>query len=312
MSAAPKVGAGSAWGWGIVIGIALSWAVLLRPEQGLLAVAVVPAMCWVVWTARGKGLRRWMPVVVVCGMVAAPLTVWVLRNWRVFHVVQPLAPRSAMDPGEQAPVGFERWFRTWGIDFVSTMDVYWNYDGAQISMHDVPPRAFDSDAQRTETAALLAAYNKSPNASPEWNAAFGKIADERVRAHPLAYWVGLPVAREADMWLRPRTELMDAPLEWWDVRGHPGASAWEIAYGALDVALLAAACAGLWWRRREFFGAGAVSWAMVAFVALRCALLLTMDNSEPRYTLECFPVVFVLAGLWFATRRGMPAPRKKV
>jgi hypothetical protein len=35
---------------------------------------------------------------------------------------------------------------------------------------------------------------------------------------------------------------------------------------------------------------------------MRCALLLTIDNSEPRYVLECFPVVMVMAG--FALARG--------
>ena len=39
---------------------------------------------------------------------------------------------------------------------------------------------------------------------------------------------------------------------------------------------------------------------MLGFVALRCALLLTLDNSEPRYTLECFPVVIVLAAVLLA------------
>jgi len=34
-------------------------------------------------------------------------------------------------------------------------------------------------------------------------------------------------------------------------------------------------------------------------VALRCGLLLTLDNSEPRYTLELFPVLFVWgAAVW--------------
>jgi hypothetical protein len=38
---------------------------------------------------------------------------------------------------------------------------------------------------------------------------------------------------------------------------------------------------------------------MVATVALRSALLLTLDNSEPRYTLEFFPVLIVLgSSLW--------------
>jgi hypothetical protein len=64
--------------------------------------------------------------------------------------------------------------------------------------------------------------------------------------------------------------------------------------GALNVFYLGMACIGVWmWRRRG----GVVVWSMVAFVALRCALLLTIDNSEPRYTMECYPVVIALAGI---------------
>jgi hypothetical protein len=42
---------------------------------------------------------------------------------------------------------------------------------------------------------------------------------------------------------------------------------------------------------------------MLAFVLLRCALLLTLDAPEPRYTLECFPVVIALAGVALGGRR---------
>ena len=66
---------------------------------------------------------------------------------------------------------------------------------------------------------------------------------------------------------------------------------------ALNLAYLVLAGVGLVaWRRR---GWGALAWSMVGFVALRCALLLTLDNSEPRYTLELFPVLFVWgAAVW--------------
>jgi hypothetical protein len=38
---------------------------------------------------------------VVCVLLAlAPFAVWTARNWRVFHVFEPLAPRLATDPGE--------------------------------------------------------------------------------------------------------------------------------------------------------------------------------------------------------------------
>jgi hypothetical protein len=36
-------------------------------------------------------------------------------------------------------------------------------------------------------------------------------------------------------------------------------------------------------------------WAMGATIVLRCLLLLTIDNSEPRYTLEFYPVLVVMA-----------------
>jgi hypothetical protein len=36
---------------------------------------------------------------------------------------------------------------------------------------------------------------------------------------------------------------------------------------------------------------------MLAYMALRSALLLTVEAPEARYTLECFPMLFVLGGI---------------
>jgi hypothetical protein len=38
---------------------------------------------------------------------------------------------------------------------------------------------------------------------------------------------------------------------------------------------------------------------MLGFVVLRCLLLLTLDNSEPRYTLEFFPLLIVWGSFLF-------------
>ena len=58
---------------------------------------------------------------------------------------------------------------------------------------------------------------------------------------------------------------------------------------------------GLWrWRRSGWGAHSALAVAMTAFVVLRCALLLTLDNSEPRYTLEFFPLLIVWASFLFA------------
>lgn len=284
------------WRWVVVIGCALSCAVLLRPDQGLLAVAILPVMLWVGLRRRGQGLgARLAPVAVASLLLVLPLLVWTARNWRVFHVVQPLAPRYANDPDEVAPLGFQRWFRTWAIDYKATYDIYWNYDDTRMRLGDLPSRAFDDSQQMEQTRALFAQYNKVRSATPAFDAAFAQIAAERIADHPLRYYVGLPIAREVDMWLRPRFELTTMPVDWLAVREHPRKSAEEIAYALLNAGYLVLAIAGgLCWRRSGWSGRGAVAFAMLGFVVLRCALLLTLDNSEPRYTLECFPVVILL------------------
>jgi len=68
------------WLW--VVAATLSYAILLRPEQGLLAAAVVPAMLWMV--LRLHGHRGWVraavPVVVASVCVLLPLVPWTAAN----------------------------------------------------------------------------------------------------------------------------------------------------------------------------------------------------------------------------------------
>ena len=294
--------------WLLPLGSATAYAVLARPDQALLPMVVVPAMLWVsLRGSKGGVAKRSLPAASVAVIIALPLLVWGVRNWRVFHVVQPLAPRYATDPGEPIPFGFQRWYRTWAIDFKSTLDVYWNYDGSPLALTDLPPRAFDNAAQREETERIYTQYNEAPTANPVTDAAFAKLAVERIAAHPFRYYVTLPLARLADMWLCPRVELMDLPLDWWHWREHPKSSAFSLFYGLLNAAYLVLAVVGLWrWRQQGWSGYSALAYAMVAFVLLRCVLLATIDNSEPRYTLECFPIVIVLAS--FALTRQRPKP----
>jgi 4-amino-4-deoxy-L-arabinose transferase-like glycosyltransferase len=289
------------WLW--VITFALAYAVLLRPEQGLLAAAVLAAMGWLGWSA-GRGVRSVWPVALAAVCLVLPLAPWTVRNWRTFHVVQPLAPRSATDPGELKSLGFQRWYRSWSIDFASTEDVYWNYDGAEIDIGDVPSRAFDSEEQYERTNALLNDYNQTDNATAAIDARFGKIAVERIENDPVRYYLALPVARLLDMTLRPRTEMMPVPLDWWHWE-HPAKSFFAAGYAGLNLAYLVLGGVGFWfWRRRGWDGKPALAWAMVGFVILRCAVLLTLDNSEPRYTLEFFPVIFVCSAVVFARSSG--------
>jgi 4-amino-4-deoxy-L-arabinose transferase-like glycosyltransferase len=283
--------------WAALLGLSLSAAVLIRPDEGLLAAAVIPVMLWLaVRNPRVSVLRSLSDPALAVAIVALPLLLWGVRNWRVFHVIQPLAPRYANDPGERVPFGFQRWYRTWAIDFKSTYDIYWTYDGSPMALKDLPPRAFDSPAQFAETRDLFARYNAEDAASPALDAAFAQLAAQRVAAHPLRFYLLLPIAREANMLLRPRTELMKLPIDWWNISAHPAASAFEIAYAALDAFYLLLALLGLVaWARRRWTGHAALAAALLGFVLLRSLLLLTLDNSEPRYTLEAFPILILLA-----------------
>ena len=295
------------WLW--VMGFAMAYSVLLRPEQGLLAASVVPAMLWMAWRKDGAGrpaLKTILPVAAAALCVVLPLAPWAMRNWRTFHVVQPLAPRSATDPGEMVPVGFQRWYRTWAIDFASTEEVYWNYDSASVDIGDLPARAFDSDDQYARTQAILNEYNRSDNGTRALDARFEALAEERVHDDPLRYYIALPVARLLNMIFRPRAEMLQVPLEWWR-GGHPRMTLIASGLAALNFGYFALGAIGLWrWRRSgwgpQLAGTGALAAAMLGFVVLRCLLLLTLDNSEPRYTLEFFPLLIVWASFLFAAK----------
>jgi 4-amino-4-deoxy-L-arabinose transferase-like glycosyltransferase len=289
------------WLW--ITSAAMAYALLLRPEQGLLPAAVVPAMLWMSWQARNRQsapFQALTPVILAAICVVLPLAPWALRNWHTFHVIQPLAPRYATDPGETVPLGFQRWYRTWAIDFASTEDVYWNYDGAAVEISDIPTRAFDSDDQYARTDALLNEYNLTDNSKPQFDARFRSLAEERIKADPLRYYVALPVARLLNMAFRPRTEMMPISLEWWKWSEHHQQTLFATAYAALNLAYFVLAGLGLWlWRRRGWTANPGLAWAMIAYLLLRCALLLTLDNSEPRYTLEFFPLFFVWSAILF-------------
>ena len=106
----------------------------------------------------------------------------------------------------------------------------------------------------------------------------------------------LPVLRVADMWLRPRTEILPPDARWWEFNDDAKHSVVAVGFGLLNLAYVVAALLAL--VRRP----SGIRWAglLVGFVLLRSAFLGTLENPEPRYTLECYPVIIVLAASWLA------------
>jgi len=166
--------------------------------------------------------------------------------------------------------------------------------GDAIDVRRLPRRAFDSDRQRQETAQLFTDYNQDHDVTPELDARFAALATARIRTSPLRFYVWLPVMRIADMWLRPRTELLPSDPRWWEFNDEGAWLAVSIVFGLVNLAYVGAAAAGLRrWRESSALG------LLLLFAVLRSLFLGTLENPEPRYTLECYPVVIVAAAALF-------------
>jgi hypothetical protein len=228
---------------------------------------------------------------------AAPLVPWTLRNLHTFHRFEPLAPRYATDSDELVLNGFNRWVKTWMADYVSVQEIYWPVPGAEIDITRLPRRAFDSPQQQKRTIELITDYNRDHDMTPELDARFAALAAERIHAAPFRYYVWLPAVRIADMWLRPRTELFPSDPRWWEFNDDPRWLAVSLGLGLVNLVYVVLALAGLL-RAREIFGIG----LFVLFLLLRSVFLGSLENPEPRYTLECYPAVIVLASTLFQRR----------
>jgi hypothetical protein len=285
------------WATALAFTFGVTYAALLRPDGILVAAALVPGLLIAVYFKREPppvSIRKLVSITIVCALLAlAPFAAWTFRNWRDFHVFEPLAPRYATDPGEDVFPGWQRWIKTWCLDFTCTYKVYWEVPGDPLVLSALPPRAFDSPAQYAETAAIAADYNKRDNASyisPDVDERLGVLAEQRIRAHPFRYYLWLPLGRVADMWLRPRVENLNIDLDWWAYSRHRAETRFSCAYVALNALYLLLALGGFWLKPRFRF-------AMLAYMLLRCAMLLTVEAPEARYTLEAFPMLFALGGV---------------
>jgi hypothetical protein len=289
--------------WAAALGftLAVTYAALLRPDGALVGVAFAIPMVAALSAAgnreQGIGTRdkkqgNRAAMALVCLLIlVTPFGAWTAHNWGRFHVFQPLAPRYATDPGEPTWPGWQRWVKTWTLDFKNTYEIYWNVPDSPFDMTLIPDRAFDSKEQREQTAAIAHDYeNNDESFNADLDARLGRLADERIRTHPLRYYALLPVARVGDMLFRPRVENLPIDQNWWDPTHHWDETTLSWFYVGLNLAYLLLALAGLCLRPRLW------PWMLLYFV-LRCALLATIEAPEARYTLEFFPMIFVLGGV---------------
>ena len=158
-------------------GVLAGVAVLFRPDSGLFALAI--GITLVVTTLlrasdvklskkREEVLYRFSRASYLGAVFSLAfclvLVPWTIRNFRVFHMFQPLAPAHAEMPGEFVPRGYLSWLRTWIDDGRYIGPVLWSLDETPIKLDEIPERAFDSAEEKQRVGALFEKYNHPPEA----------------------------------------------------------------------------------------------------------------------------------------------------
>ena len=294
----------------IYAGCASALAMLLRPDGALLPIALAAGLFFYILRNRAGqdmrlALRRSLTTTsIYCLVALAPIAVWTLRNWVTFHVFQPLAPRYLGDPGDRPNVGVYRWIRTWSVEYTSTAVVFWQVGVGPIDPDDLPERAFDSPAERAQTLALLDEYNHTISISADLDRRFGALAAERIQRASFSLLRVAPRAahhrhdvssphrgvRTRGLLVAPRRPPRT------DRVGDSGRPHQSLLCRSSGVGISSPPCP---W-----------PWMLGGYIVLRCLLLGTMENSEPRYSLECFPIFIVAAAAVLGGSKMIPAQAK--
>jgi hypothetical protein len=146
--------------WWCVSGLLAGLGAMFRPDSGLFFAALALTL---VIAALFQFKQRWRGTVLSVAAFAVAfmlvLAPWTIRNWRVFHLFQPLAPVYAEMPDEFVPRGYIRWLKTWVADQQYIDPFWWELNVQPMSADDLPDEAFDSDAECDRVADLFDQYN---------------------------------------------------------------------------------------------------------------------------------------------------------
>lgn len=280
----------------IGVGLALAAAIQVRPDGGFLVGAIGLTILLRMWTIPGERRMLFKAGVVVLALALTPLVPWTIRNWRTFHLFQPLVTVHATDPGEWEATNWSLWTYSWLADYASMEDVIFKVSGESVDVNDIPSRAYSNEQERTEVANLIAAYNANDNTiSPEMDAKFGELAHRQMHEHPIRYFIVMPVVRLADMWFRPRTEMLPLDTHFWRFDEDLHDSLWATGLLLLNLAFIYLAVRGV------LSGPPMrCITVLLLYIVVRSLLLMTMGVVEDRYVLECFPCLFILGGRYLA------------
>jgi hypothetical protein len=361
----------SLWWWAAT-GLIAGTSVFFRPDSGLFVAAVGLTLVFTALIRQRGGDERqsWRRVLfqtitqgaVLSVAFAVVLVPWTIRNWREFHLFQPLSPTHGEMPGEFVPRGYQAWLRTWVDDRKYTDSMLWSLDESEIDIDELPAAAFDSPEERARVAALIERYNDPPDEddnlqsdqpepsasptqgsaadspvtreqtpspeandqaqsepdvpqaetappeeepppdmTPELDAAFGQIARERIARAPLRYYLWLPLKRARSLWFGSHSDYYPFAGELFPLDDLDHSTHQQIWLPLFALLVWIYTLLGILGGCRLWCSPQSASrrWLTLAvlIIFLRLAFFSTMENPEPRYTVEIFPLLAILGGI---------------
>ncbi|MDQ1707382.1 MAG: hypothetical protein QOJ88_593, partial [Pyrinomonadaceae bacterium] len=152
--------------------------------------------------------------------------------------------------------------------------------------------------------------------TPEIDAGFARIAQERIGRHPFRYYVVLPLKRARSLWFDTHSQYYPfegdlLPLDDLDFEHHQ--HYWLPLFAGLTLLFTLLGVAGGWvlWQTGEFVSR---QWLLlvVLIVFIRLGFFATLENPEPRYVVEIFPFLAILGGLALTRLGSILANRKRL
>ena len=303
-------------------GLAGGVACMYRPDLGLLP-AALGALLLVTWfsearaRAAGEEARGAVAAATRRALVrglalslafVAVLVPWTVRNAARFGLFQPLAPATATMPGEFVARGYGRWVKSW-ITRPGDVELFvWSVEERAIDPARLPDEAFDSPAERARVEALFGRYDAGGESdagfrmTPELDAEFGALAAERIRRHPLRYYVLLPARRAFHIWFDTHSAFYPFDGELFPLSALDTGAGQHVFLPAFYLLTwlytLAGAAGVVAWVRSP----GCRRWALLLVLLFvpRLAFLSSMANPEPRYMVELFPFLAAAGGVALA------------
>ncbi|MFZ2641532.1 MAG: glycosyltransferase family 39 protein [Verrucomicrobiia bacterium] len=287
--------------WFIGLGISCAAAALTRPALIALPVFLSPAFFL---TPEGKRFFTPKRAALAGGCALLLFLPWVTRNAVSLHQFQVLGASRATAQDQAAP-GYHRWLSTWTDSHAYNRPLIAAVVGQGTafkpdqlpSVEKFPDHAFDSNEERDAVKGLFRQVYAQMKLTPEVDAGFKKLADEKISRHWLRHYVALPLFRMVMLWAEPMGQ--------WFVK----APARVVRYAQLiNLAIVAFGFGGLWVIRRHWRDAAPLMFAMVGCTVAGSLSCFCAAYVDPRVVVPVYPqmCIFASACAFHLTRAQSP------